>query len=61
MSRYVISVIVAIAIGWLLAGMFWPWLGPMLVKPCPLFTPIGVIVVAVLFGLNGLWIGKRVP
>ncbi len=53
MRWYVIGLVVSALIGWLFAQFFWPWVGPLLLTPCPLFTRAGVIVVTVIVALLG--------
>ena len=57
--RHVVNVILSCAIAWLVVALFWPWAGPLIVKPCPLFTPLGVFFVIVVFGVAGGLLGRR--
>jgi len=53
--KWLLVMVVCAVLGFLFAAFFWPWCGPLLLSPCPLFTRAGVVVVVVLCALAGSW------
>lgn len=57
--KWMVFTMIGAGAGLLGAAVVWPWLGPMLVVPCPVATTAGCWVAAIGGGLQGLAAGLK--